>query len=68
MSKVFIGKILYYLVISFITSKLIFGKVEIIKFNSHYSLAINLVIYLIISFVNLYFILLAYKQEKNNKH
>ncbi|BDR82470.1 hypothetical protein N072000002_p10290 (plasmid) [Clostridium tetani] len=68
MSKVFIGKILYYLVISFLTSKLIFGKVEIIKFNSHYSLVINQIMYIIISFVNLYFILLAYKQEKNNKH
>lgn len=68
MSKVFIRKILYYLVISFIISKLIFGKIEIIKFNSHYSIVINQSMYIIISFVNLYFILLAYNQEKNNKH
>ncbi|BFN06054.1 hypothetical protein [Clostridium tetani] len=68
MSKVFIRKILYYLVISFIISKLIFGKVEIIRFNSHYSIVINQIMYIIISFINLYFILLAYNQEKNNKH
>ncbi|NOH15374.1 hypothetical protein [Clostridium cochlearium] len=65
MSKIFIKKILYYLVISFITSKLIFDKIELIKFNSHYSLVINQIIYIIISFINLYHILLAYKQEKN---
>ncbi|RXM73621.1 hypothetical protein [Clostridium tetani] len=68
MSKIFIRKILYYLVISFTISKLIFGKVEIIRFNSHYSIVINQIMYLIISFINLYFILLAYNQEKNNKH
>lgn len=66
MSKEFKIKLIFYIIICDIISKLMLDKVELIKFNCRNSVGFNMIIYSTIHFLNSYFICSSYKNKKNN--